>query len=70
MRALGVGVASSWMRIAAIVAPTIVGYILTGAGSDVGKAFLMFGIVGLVGAVVVVACCIETRGRILEEIAP
>jgi putative MFS transporter len=68
MRALGVGVASSWMRIASIVGPTIVGMILT--GSDVGKAFLMFGIVGLIGAAVVVLFCVETRGRILEEIAP
>jgi putative MFS transporter len=68
MRALGVGVASSWMRVAAIVGPTIVGIILT--GSDVGKAFLMFGIVGLIGAVVVALLVIETRGRILEEIAP
>jgi putative MFS transporter len=68
MRALGVGVASSWMRIASIVGPLIVGMILT--GSDVGKAFLMFGIVGLIGAVVVALLVIETRGRILEEIAP
>jgi putative MFS transporter len=68
MRALGVGVASSWMRIASIVGPFIVGFILT--WSDVGKAFLMFGIVGLIGAAVVAFFVIETRGRILEEIAP
>jgi putative MFS transporter len=68
MRALGVGVASSWMRIASIVGPTAVGFIL--AGSDVGKVFLMFGIIGLIGAAIVAIYVIETRGRMLEEIAP
>jgi putative MFS transporter len=67
MRALGVGVTTSWMRIASIVGPVIVGFILTEA--DVGKVFLMFGIVALLGAFVVTALLIETRGKILEEIA-
>ena len=68
MRALGIGVASSWLRIASIVGPTIVGLILGRAG--IGPVFLMFGAVGLVGALVVALFVIETRGRILEDIAP
>lgn len=68
MRALGTGAASSWMRIASIVGPTIVGVTLGYAG--IGTVFLMFGIVSLAGAAVVALLMVETRGKILEEISP
>ena len=68
MRALGVGVASSWLRIASIITPLAVGSILT--GSNLGAAFLMFGVVAVAGSIVVATCCVETRGRVLEEISP
>jgi putative MFS transporter len=68
MRALGIGVASSWLRVASIITPIAVGSILS--GSNLGVAFLMFGVVALVGAVVVATCCVETRGRVLEEVSP
>lgn len=67
MRALGSGAASAWMRVGSIVGPTIVGAILSQAG--MGVVFLFFGLTGLAGALVVVAFAVETRGKILEEIA-
>jgi MFS transporter, putative metabolite:H+ symporter len=67
MRALGSGVASSWMRIAAIVGPVIVGMILGGAGLP--YVFLFFGVSAIAGALIVFLFAIETKQRILEEIA-
>lgn len=68
MRALGSGVASAWLRIAAIVGPTIVGILL--ATANFGAVFEFFGASALVGAGAVFLFAIETRGRVLEEIAP
>jgi putative MFS transporter len=67
IRALGAGTASAWLRLASIVGPAIVGAIL--AGSGVAMVFLFFALVGLAGALVVFLFAIETRGKILEEIA-
>jgi putative MFS transporter len=67
MRALGSGTASAWMRIAAIVGPAIVGFILGGAG--LSSVFLFFAVAGLAGALIVFLFAIETRGKVLEEIA-
>ena len=67
MRALGSGTASSWMRVASIVGPIIVGAILAQTG--VGVVFLFFAVTGLVGALVVFLFAIETKGKVLEEIA-
>lgn len=67
MRALGVGTASAWMRIATIVGPTLVGIILSRA--DVSAVFMLFGGVGLIGALLTAIFMIETRGKVLEEIA-
>ena len=68
MRALGSGVASAWLRIASIVGPFIVGLLL--ATANLGAVFEFFGVTALVGAVAVFLFAIETRGRVLEEIAP
>ena len=67
MRALGSGVASSWMRIGSIIGPIVVGAILGQAGF--GGVFVFFGVVGVIGALVVILFAIETNGKILEEIA-
>jgi putative MFS transporter len=67
MRALGSGTASAWMRIASIVGPAIVGFILGSAG--LGNVFLFFAVSGLVGALIVLLFAIETKGKVLEEIA-
>jgi MFS transporter, putative metabolite:H+ symporter len=68
MRALGAGVASAWLRIGAIVGPTMVGWIL-GVGS-LGSVFLMFAIAAIVGGLIILFVAVETRGRPLEQLAP
>jgi MFS transporter, putative metabolite:H+ symporter len=67
MRALGAGVGSSWFRIATIVSPTIIGFLLQ--TTTISAVFLFFAGIGLVGAAVVYFFVIETRGRVLEEIS-
>ena len=67
MRALGTGVASAWLRIGSIVAPLIVGALLT--YTSVAMVFLLFAVAAGVGAIVVWCCLIETSGRPLEAIA-
>jgi putative MFS transporter len=66
MRAIGTGLATSWLRIASAVGPTLVGLIVAQGG--VRWVFAMFAIVSAIGAAVAVGM-IETRGRKLEEIA-
>jgi putative MFS transporter len=68
MRALGTGAASSWLRVASIVGPFLVGLILARGG--IGPVFLMFGFVSLVGAIVALLLMVETRRQVLEEISP
>jgi len=67
-RALGVSVATAWLRIASIVGPTLIGFFVGGPG--LAYVFLGFGIVSLLAAVVMAAFGTETRGRILEELSP
>lgn len=66
MRAIGTGLATSWLRIASAVGPTIVGYMVGAQG--IGSVFMMFGIVAAIGAIAATQM-IETGGRKLEEIA-
>ena len=68
MRALGAGVASAWLRIGAIVGPSLVGLIL--GVSDLSSVFLMFALAGVVGGMIILFVAVETRGRALEELAP
>ena len=67
-RALGVSVATAWLRIASIVGPTLIGLFVGGPG--LAYVFLGFGIVALLAAIVMAAFGTETRGRILEELSP
>ena len=66
MRAIGTGLATSWLRIASAVGPTVVGYMVGAQG--INAVFLMFGIVAVIGAVAATQM-IETVGRKLEDIA-
>lgn len=66
MRAIGTGLATSWLRLTSAVGPPIVGLIVGSGG--VGAVFIMFAAVSCIGAVVA-RRMIETRGRRLEEIA-
>ena len=67
LRGLGVGAGSSFYRLAAIVSPTVIGWLLQKAG--LATVFLALGIVATAGALVVVLFAMETRGRQLEELS-
>jgi putative MFS transporter len=67
MRATATGIATSWLRLASAVGPSIVGMLVHSRG--VSAVFLMFAAVCVIGALAA-ARMIETRGRSLEEIAP
>ena len=66
MRAIGTGLATSWLRIASAIGPTLVAYMLDLGG--VGWVFLMFAVVSVLG-MVASYWMIETRNRRLEDIA-
>jgi putative MFS transporter len=66
MRAVGTGLATSWLRIASAVGPATVGYMVGAQG--INSVFIMFGIVAVIGALAATQM-IETDGRRLEEIS-
>jgi MFS transporter, putative metabolite:H+ symporter len=66
MRAIGTGVATSWLRIASAIGPTLIGFMLSRGGVD--SVFLMFAGVAVVGLVAATRM-IETRNLRLEQIA-
>jgi putative MFS transporter len=67
MRAIGTGLATSWLRLASAVGPAIVGVMVAAQG--IGAVFIMFAIVSVIGAFAALRM-IETRARRLKEIAP
>lgn len=67
IRAIGTGLATSWLRAASATAPAMVGLVLTRQG--IATVFLMFAAVSVVG-LVAAAGMIETTNRALEEISP
>jgi len=67
MRAIGTGLATSWLRLASAVGPTLVGFMVGSKG--INSVFLMFAGVSTVGALAATRM-VETRNRRLEEIAP
>lgn len=67
MRAIGTGLATSWLRLASAVGPTLVGAMMSFHGIE--AVFLMFAGVAVAGAAAGVLV-IETQGRRLEDIAP
>ena len=67
MRAIGTGLATSWLRIASAVGPALVGFMVEAKG--IHSVFLMFAGMSVVGAFAATRM-VETSGRRLEEIAP
>ena len=65
MRAIGTGVATSWLRIASAIGPTLIGFMLGRGGVD--SVFLMFA--GVAVGLVAATRMIETRNLRLEQIA-
>jgi putative MFS transporter len=68
MRALGAGTGSAWLRMGSIIGPSLVGWILS--VGDLSVVFLTFAIVAMAGGVLILLFAVETRGRVLEEVAP
>jgi putative MFS transporter len=66
-RALGVGTATAWLRLASMIGPTAVGYMIAGGLPSV---FWMFAAAALCAAIVTGLFAIETKGRVLEEVSP
>ena len=66
MRAIGTGLATSWLRLASAAGPAIVGVMVGSVG--IASVFIMFAAAAVVGAVAG-RYIIETRARRLEEIA-
>jgi putative MFS transporter len=67
MRAIGTGLATSWLRIASAVGPALVGFMVDAKG--IHSVFLMFAAMSVVGALAATRM-VETSDRRLEEIAP
>lgn len=67
MRATSTALATSWLRLASAVGPSIVGFLVHGQGTT--AVFWMFAAVCVLGALGALRM-IETRQRSLEEIAP
>jgi MFS transporter, putative metabolite:H+ symporter len=69
MRGLGVAAGSGMLRLAAVIAPAAVGALLA-SGFGIGSVFMMFGVAGLIGAVVLAFFGIETKQQSLEALSP
>jgi putative MFS transporter len=67
MRAIGTGLATSWLRIASAVGPALVGFMVDAKG--IHSVFLMFAGISVVGAIAA-SRMVETSDRRLEDIAP
>jgi len=67
IRAIGTGLATSWLRIASAVGPALVGVMVDAKG--INSVFLMFAGMSVVGAIAA-TLMVETSDRRLEEIAP
>jgi putative MFS transporter len=66
-RAMGVGVATAWLRLASMIGPSVVGMMI---GGGLGNVFLAFGVIAALAAVVTAAFAVETKNRVLEEVSP
>jgi putative MFS transporter len=67
MRAFATSMASVWLRVASMVAPVFIGFTI--ARSSLSVVFLVFGVTAWLAAFVA-RFSVETKGRVLEEIAP
>lgn len=69
MRALGTSLGTAWLRLAAMVGPLFVGMVLARYG-EVSLVFLSYGLIALIGGIVVLTLGIEPKRKVLEEISP
>jgi putative MFS transporter len=67
-RALAVGAATAWLRLASIIGPNIVGVLVADGGLK--TVFGAFGLVAASASLIVGLFAVETKARVLEEISP
>lgn len=67
MRAIGVGAATAWLRLASIIGPAAIGFMVM---SGLQAIFLICGALAAVTAVITAIFAVETKRRILEEVSP
>lgn len=67
IRAMGTALATTWLRLASAIGPMLIGLILNAEG--ISYVFITFAGLCIVGSIVA-ARMIETRNKVLEEIAP
>ena len=67
VRALGVGTATAWLRLASMAGPVIVGTLVT---FGLVSVFAIFAIVAVIAAAVVTIFALETKERVLEQLSP
>ncbi|RAU57019.1 MULTISPECIES: MFS transporter [Bacillus] len=67
MRVIGTAFATAWLRLASAIAPIMIGFILEVSG--VSTIFILFASMTVVGAILAFKM-IETREKVLEDIAP
>ena len=68
LRAQGVGIALAWSRVAAMVAPPVIGWGM--ANNGLGSVFAGLGVISLAAALATAWLAVETRHRVLEEVSP
>jgi len=66
-RAVGVGTATAWLRLASILGPLIIGALV---GSSLASIFWIFAAVSLAGAIFVAIFAMETKNQVLETLSP
>jgi putative MFS transporter len=67
MRALGCSLATSWLRIASAISPMVVTLLVP---HGIGTVFAVMSVAPLVGAIVTLGFTVETKGKVLETLAP
>ena len=67
VRALAVGTATAWLRLASMIGPTTVGFLIA---SGLQSVFLSFGLIVLLTAVITALFAVETKKRLLEQVSP
>ncbi|GAA2431304.1 hypothetical protein GCM10010191_51350 [Actinomadura vinacea] len=67
IRAIGVGAATAWLRLASMISPLIIG---TFIACGLHWVFAVFGGIAVLVAVIVPLFAIETKGEVLEYLSP
>ena len=66
-RAVGVGAATAWLRLASIIGPTAVGFMVV---RGLNSVFLACGCLALLTAILAALFAVETKRRVLEDVSP